>query len=89
MPFSTSSDEDPANLGLLKRAFERPALVDSISSLTESGNCVLRGVMTVTTLRAERRIVSRIVHSRFLAKKKRVAVATVSQGSLVVYMEGS
>ena len=43
--------------------------------------------MTVTTLRADRRMVSRMVHSRFLAKKKRVAVATISQASLVMHME--
>lgn len=42
--------------------------------------------MTVTTLRAERRMVSRIVHSRFLAKKKRDAVATISQALLVTHM---
>jgi hypothetical protein len=55
----------------------RPPPVDS---LTDLGNSDRRGVRTVTTFLADRRIVSRTVHSRFLAMKKRADVATVEWG---------
>lgn len=48
-------------------------------SLTDFGNSDRLGVRTVTTFLADRRSVSLIVHSRFLAMKKRVEVATAGE----------
>lgn len=79
--FSKSSSEERLVLGRVRRL-----LLDSpICFLTEDGNSDLRGVMTVLIFLAERRIVSFIVHSRFLAMKKRVAVA--AETMLVVLWE--
>lgn len=49
-------------------------------SLTDLGNSLRRGVRAVTTFLADLRIVSRTVHSRFLATKKRTPLRTVVVG---------
>lgn len=63
--------------GTLSARFARPRRVDPVDPFTESGNSDRRGVIAATTFLADLRSVSLIVHSRFLAMKKRVAVVTV------------
>lgn len=75
-PFSTSSDEDRNIVSLLANLLGRPWRDGPGRPLTESGNSVRRGVSAAATLRADRRIVSRTLHSRFFAMKNKVAVET-------------
>lgn len=76
-PFSISSWRSLGVGGTSSASLERPRRDDPLEFLNESGNSVLRGVRAATTLRLDLLIVSRTVHSRFLAIKKRVAVETL------------
>ena len=76
-PFSTSPDRHFGVGGTSSGILARPRRVEECwGSLTDEGNSARRGVSAVLTLRADLRRVSFIVHSRFLATKKRVPVTT-------------
>lgn len=76
-PFSTSPDRHFGVGGTSSGTLARPRRVEECwGSLTDEGNSARRGVSAVLTLRADLRRVSFIVHSRFLAMKKRAPVTT-------------
>lgn len=57
-------------------SFVRPLRLERVEPLTERGNSDRLGVRAVATLFVDLLIVSLMVHSRFLAMKKREAVVT-------------
>lgn len=75
-PFSRSSGRSRGVGGMSSLSFVRPLRLERVEPLTERGNSDRLGVRAVATFFVDLRIVSLMVHSRFLAMKKREAVVT-------------
>lgn len=74
-PFSTSSGRS-RGVGGTSSSLVRPRRLERVEPLTERGNSDRLGVSAMATFFADLLMVSLMVHSRFLAMKKRVAVET-------------
>lgn len=74
-PFSKSSGRS-LGVGGTSSSLVRPRRLERVEPLTERGNSDRLGVRAVATLFVDLLMVSLMVHSRFLAMKKRVAVVT-------------
>jgi hypothetical protein len=77
-PFSKSSGRIRGVGGMSSLSFVRPRRLERVEPLTERGNSDRLGVRAVATFFVDLLIVSLMVHSRFLAMKKREAVDTRS-----------
>lgn len=72
-PFSKSSGRS-RGVGGTSSSLVRPRRLERVEPLTERGNSDRLGVRAVATFFVDLLMVSLMVHSRFLAMKKRVAV---------------